>query len=455
MGAVALQVSTDNGATWSSNAILTFVGGQTGQYQQVLVRAASPVPANDTYFRNETIVIGSTLLINGEAISQSTVKVTVESAATGLIIDQSLQPTTIVAGQTTYSYNLTLNKQPAPNEIVTVALTGPGETPLPSGIILSGANLTESGGIYYATFNAGDWNIPQQITVSAQTGTFDAQSVDIQQWISSTDSNQNETPVFSSTALDAGSVNLTVAATDTPGVLVLQPQGEAVVTPNQSYSYQLVLTGRPANGTTVNVALDGDGQTLAYVNGQLASSVTFDDSDWNTPVTVTLMYNSAYQAPSGGGQGSNPATDMTFPPQEHTLAGIAGPLIIDGGTQAGQPTLVSPVTLPYETHNAPGIEPTQGEGTGSGEVDTVKIFDDGTTAGETGYLTDIPALDEFGTPFTDPLNPEYSSGQGINISGLDLPGNNSEYDAEGNLTTSGNISHTSASTGITTTYEAA
>src|SRR5262249_46299189 len=86
-------------------------------------------------------------------------------------------------------------------------------------------------------------------------------------------------------------------------------------------------------------------------------------------------------------------------------------------------------------------------------VDTVKIYDDGATTGQTGYLTDIPTGDQFGAPITTG-NSEFFSGQGVNISGLDLPGTNTHYDSSGNVITSGDISHRSSSTGITTTYEA-
>ena len=145
---------------------------------------------------------------------------------------------------------------------------------------------------------------------------------------------------------------------------------------------------------------------------------------------------------------------MTFPNQQHTLAGIKGPLIIDGGTQAGQPTLVASVALPYEVHNKVVTEPDlQGQGVGNGEKDVVKIFDDGATTNQTGYLTDIPTADEFGVP-VNVGNSDFFSGQGVNISGLDLPGTNTHYDSAGNVITTGDISHTSSTTHITTIYEA-
>ena len=53
------SASLDGGLTWTSTATLKFTGG-TNTTKTVLMRAA-PVPANDTYTRNETIVVASHL----------------------------------------------------------------------------------------------------------------------------------------------------------------------------------------------------------------------------------------------------------------------------------------------------------------------------------------------------------------------------------------------------------
>ena len=451
-GATGLEVSTDGGHTWAPTATLEFIGGTTGT-QTVLLRAIG-IPSDDTYSRNETIVVASSIISTDnpalDSIILPTVKVTLETSVTGLIVDQGLQSTTITGGATSadqipYSYQVSLNKKPAAGETVTVALTGPGGAALPSDLVFeqNGVVLpTNSSGQPIVTFNASNYNVPQTITVfSTLTGSHGAITDDIVQSISTSGS---VTPVYTDAA-DAGDVKLTIAATDAPGVQLIEPQGEATVTATQPYSYQMVLTQAPAAGETVTVSIKGDGQTVASSTAPgfnaANQTITFNSTDWNVPVTITLSVNPSYVAPSGGNQGSNPTTDLTFPNQPHTLAQINGPLIIDGGTQAGQPTLVAAVALPYETRNTPVSEPIlQGEGVGSGAVDVVNVFDDGATTGQTGTLTDIPAADEFGTPVDTGLT-QFFSGQGINISGLDLPASNQD------------ISHTSGTTGITTTYE--
>ena len=133
-------------------------------------------PSSNAYTRNETIVVASSIsAATGDpaldaalnALVLPTVKVTLETSTSGLIIDQGTAPPTIVAGQTTYSYNLSLNKQPAANETVTVALnvavTDPSGNALSNDIVLQQNGVTVSS----VTFNATNWNTPQTITVSS------------------------------------------------------------------------------------------------------------------------------------------------------------------------------------------------------------------------------------------------------------------------------------------------
>ncbi|HKS88267.1 MAG TPA: DUF3383 family protein [Stellaceae bacterium] len=458
-GAAALQVSVYDGTTWSewsANATLEFVGGGSTS-QMVRVRAA-PVPANDTYTRPETIVVASEILVPQqaaisnddaaalEALVLPTIKVTVESSATGLIIDQGLQSQTIAAGpnsneQTSYTYTLTLNKQPALNETVTVALTGPGGAKLPPDLVFVDKDgnplATDGSGNPIVQFNSSNWDVEQQITVSSTlSGSHDAMLDDIQHNITTSGST---TPVFSATD-DAGDVNVTVAATDTPGVLLLQPQGAAFVSPTQTYTYQMVLTQAPASGDTVTVNLLSDGQVFTNVGAgtvqtvttgtdawknSIVKSITFDSTNWNIPVTVTLNDNTKF-TPSSATAGTQP--QMYFPNQPHTLAQIGGPLIVDGGTQPGQPALVASVALPYETNNPPVTEPTVVEAAAG--IDSLKVYDDGATAGQTGSLTTIASGDFF-------------AGEGDNISGLDLPSSNQTL-----TFTRGNLSNISFEGGI-------
>ena len=556
-GAASLLVSADGGVTWAASAILTFVGGQT-QTQTVLMKAA-PTPVGDTYTRNETIVVASSIISTDdpalEALVLPTVKVTLETGTAGLIIDQGLrttstvdqktvvtydpEATTIVAGQTTYTYYLSYNQPLTGNQTVTYNLSatdGQGTTNNQIGLSQSSV-----------TFDSSNWNTPVAITVSAASDPGELQqNVVIHQTLVFDSATNTAVPTA------AGDVNVTVAA-QVAGVAVLTPPGGGAVSTNgETYTYQYALTAAPTSDVTVSIL--GDGQTYAtsnaagfnspvfnatgphpyyqiagvsgntltlvagsvltnetgaivnlaaiaidaqnpsnstagtysslpvdfsYVNGvasiTLENGVTwaslgftgapgqglfvgsrtdansnnyqtilFTPANWNTPVTVTLNAIPGGSGNSSGGtQATNPTTDMSFPNQPHNLSQMYGSLIIDGGTQPGQPKLVSPVALPYETKNTAITEQElQGEGSGEGAIDVVNIYDDGATSGQTGSLTTITPTDEFGTPIAG----QDVSGYGVNISGLDLP---TQFVTQG---TDG-ISYTNANTHITTTYE--
>ena len=547
--AASLLVSIDGGVTWAASAILTFVGGQTAT-QTVLMKAA---PTDGTYTRNETIVVTSSIIstddptLNGLVLP--TVKVILETGTAGLIIDQGLrstsvvdgkpvvtydpQPTTIVAGQTTYTYYLSYNQQiPNGGQPVTFNLSAVDG----QGAVNSQIHLSQSS----VTFDSTNWDTPVAITVSADSDPGELlQNVIIKQ----------TTAVGN---VDVGDVNITVAA-QVAGVAVLAPPGAGEVsTTGGTYSYQYALTAQPTADVTVSIL--GDGQTyatstaagfnspvfnptgphpyykIAGINGNVITlaagtvltnetgvtvslaaiaidaqnsandtagsyslvpvtfsydshgvatvtlatgtwadlgitdpatqglfvgsttdansnnyqTIIFTPQDWNIPVTVTLHAIPGGGSSSGdGSQASNPQTDMSFPNQPHTLAQMYGSLIIDGGTQPGQPKLVSAVGLPYETANIAITEQDlQGEGVGEGAIDVVNIYDDGAVSGQTGTLTTITSADEFGQPILG----EDVSGYGVNISGLDMPTQFTSPGKDG-------ISFTNANTHITTTYE--
>ena len=130
-GAEALEVSTD-GIHWSANLTLAFTS--TTPTQTVFVRA---VAGDNTYPLNETIIVASTIIAVGgdqrSGVRRSllpTIKVTLgderdrpdHRSGPGKttntngqnVTTYAPQATTIVAGQTTYTYNLSLNQQPAP-----------------------------------------------------------------------------------------------------------------------------------------------------------------------------------------------------------------------------------------------------------------------------------------------------------------------------------------------------
>ena len=418
LGAAALQVSVDGGLTWAATGQLKFVGGQTGP-QTVLLRAAA-APANDTYSRDETIVVASRVVSADQpeldALDLPSVKVVLRSGSNGLIIDQGVAPTTVLGGassatQTSYTYSLSLNHALTGSQTVTVNL-------LDANAAADGVVLTEGGQVVSSvTFNASNWNVAQEISVtSSLTGLHGQIPVDIAQSID---------------GVDVGDVNLDVAATNTPGVLMLTPQGMAEVSPTQSYSYQIALTQAPSAPVTIDLL--GDGQTIASSSASgfdpVHQTLTFTAANWNIPVTVTLTRNPNYTPPTAGGENSGTTSYLKFPAQPHTLAQINGPLVIDGATEAGQPSLVSALGLPYETNNTPVSEPTGGAGQSqSAGADILQVYADGSANNLTGSLTTISEGNLF-------------AGVGDNLSGIGMPASNQT------------LTFTNSVSGVTTQFE--
>ena len=118
-------------------------------------------------------------------------------------------------------------------------------------------------------------------------------------------------------------------------------------------------------------------------------SFTFTPPDWNIPVSITL--HASPNAPASGGSSAIaaiPDADGVPGSGRTHCRGIKGPLIIDGGTEEGQPILVSAVALPYE-YDPAVPQPVVNPGT-SPNVDILRIFDDGNSAAQPGTLTSVP-----------------------------------------------------------------
>ena len=312
-GGKGVELSLD-GTTWTgaSTATLAFNASNWTSGQRVYVRAL----AGNLNLNKETIAVSSTLISNTDpsldALRLPIVKVFVENTASGLIIDQGIAATTIIAGQTSYSYTLSLNKQPAVGETVNIGLA-------PNGLTLKDINGNP---ISSVSFDHNNYNVPQTVVVSYPAGSppaaASAFTADIVHSITST----GTAHAFTDTA-DAGDVKITVAATNTPGVLILQPQGDAAVSKaGQTYTYQMVLTEAPTADVTVNVL--NDGQTFAsvgdasIVNGipdprfnAANQTVTFNASNWYIPISIKLSANLSFVQPTDPSQAST--TVMTFP----------------------------------------------------------------------------------------------------------------------------------------------
>ena len=274
---------------------------------------------------------------------------------------------------------------------------------------------------YEIAFTAADWDLPVTITTGA------------------VDNFQREDPSYTTlrvtvaaigagrdAAYDTVSSMLEVMVLDdnTPGVYSSPSGGSTVVSAPSGTdagitdSYTVRLLSAPT--ATVTIALITDGQTviatdaacgatllghvcLVSVGGAAAQPViTFDQTNWWIPVTVTVSANRAYVLPAGRGD------LFTFPKQPHLLSALRGPLQVDGGTAGQHHTLGNAVILPHEVNTPPfgiGQQPSEAR-----QVDVLNVFDDGSRADQTGDLTST-ALTGFGMGPSDHLRRHHLLGR--------------------------------------------
>ena len=151
--------------------------------------------------------------------------------------------------------------------------------------------------------------------------------------------------------------------------------------------------------------LDELSVTAASIPGMPASSpalgiteyapvITFDSSNWYMPVTVTVSADPSFAISAAR------ANLTVFPKTPHYLAGIRGPLEVDGGTGGEQHSLTAAVTLPHEFNTPPfGIAQQPSE---AKQVDVLNIYNDGSRQDLSGTLSST-TLSGFGMS-TTPLD---------------------------------------------------
>ncbi|MGH3553392.1 MAG: hypothetical protein ACRDT5_12495, partial [Mycobacterium sp.] len=339
-GAQSIQISTD-GVHWSSSLLLTFdasaSSGATAwnRVQTIDVRATpDSVVSGDTTIEimhsiQSTTPVPSSL--GNIAISNVDVNV-VDADLPGLVVTTPLSGMHVVEGSVTSTYTTELLKAPVAGEIVTVALaTDDPRLQLSS----ADARFTAATASTPATlsFDAGDWNSAVAITVSAlDNGVVDGeQTSKISATVSSSLASGG---AYSNGVVDNPEVRVDVIDGDSGGVLVLQPDGDTIVSQGHPDSYTLQLTKAPTAPVTVSVLTDGktlvssaDPRFDAGAPGS-TPTVTFDATNWDDPISITVSVNP--DAPQV--IGTQPV--QVYPAQPHTLNQIYGPLFIEGDSTA-------------------------------------------------------------------------------------------------------------------------
>ena len=245
-----------------SPATLTFTSGTWDTAQTVTVTAAADADAVD----DPTI----TLTHTGSGATEYTdvkggeVDVTITETDT---VGVTISPTelTLVEGESR-PYSVVLDTQPTANVTVrayVAVLTG---TPVATDV-----SMSPSSGV---TFTPGNWNLPQEITVTARQdddAVADAPATLIHSVLGAAEYN----------GLDTENVVVTITEDDTAGVTVSKMA--LTLVEGESGGYTLELTSEPT--ATVTVTLGGHAGTDVSVS---PASLTFNAANWNTARTVTV-----------------------------------------------------------------------------------------------------------------------------------------------------------------------
>lgn len=189
----------------------------------------------------------------------STTLTIVDNDTPGVTVTETDGVTAVAEGGASDNILVVLNSQPSGN--VSIALTGTQVATAPDTLVFTPAN----------------WNVSQQMTVSAIDDAIDE------------DSPHAGSVAFAITSLDANYQGLAVPAlavsvqdNDTAGINLVQTDGTTAVTEGAgSDTYTIVLTSEPTADVTVVLTTGAQIQVSP-------GSLVFNASNWNSPSTLTV-----------------------------------------------------------------------------------------------------------------------------------------------------------------------
>ncbi|WP_261817079.1 LEPR-XLL domain-containing protein [Vibrio gallicus] len=267
-------------------------------------------------------------------------------------------------------FDVRLSTQPQVGEVVTVSLSEVFGAGVSAQLGFSDTELT---------FDRDNWNIVKSFSVTA----LDDNAVENLYQGSVNLSVSSNVVQSEYNQVDDTQQVLFVSDNDSGAVIVTQTDGSTLVSQTQGDDYSLVLSRAPSSTVTVNLL--NDGQTLfssADPRFNAASNtVTFDASNWDQAISITLAVNPDYQQQSG--------QPVQNPPlQPHTLTGIQGKLIVEGGVPQGKARALSiAVTLPSESDSELPVKNIEVKEVL--QTDLLNIFNDGSLENDSGVLSDI------------------------------------------------------------------
>ena len=228
---------------------LTFSNSNWNIPQTVTVRAAEDHDASNDAATITHAVSGA----DYDSVPAASVQVTViDNDTRGVTISES---TLNIDEGSTVTYTVVLDTQPTSDVTVTPSSSGD-------------ADVTVSDAL---TFSNSNWNTPQTVTVgAAEDSDASNDAATIAHAVSGADYD----------SVTVASVDVTVIDNDTPGITL--SEGTLSLNEGSTVTYTVVLDTQPTSDVTVTPSSSGDADVT------VSSALTFSNSNWNTPQTVTV-----------------------------------------------------------------------------------------------------------------------------------------------------------------------
>ncbi|MFC1586858.1 FG-GAP-like repeat-containing protein [Planctomycetota bacterium] len=195
---------------------------------------------------------------DGLAVNSITVNIT-DDDVEGIVVTESDGATNVIEGTTTDSYTIVLTGKPL--KTVAINITTDGKTIATPNLIV---------------FGAGNWNVPQTVTVSA----IDNESADGP--LTSTISHDISTIDIYFGVLSIDDIIVNITDDEMPGLVLTESGGATDIQEGSTTdSYTIVLTSEPADDVTVTIVPDAE--CTVDVN-----PLTFTNLNWDEAQTVTV-----------------------------------------------------------------------------------------------------------------------------------------------------------------------
>lgn len=260
---VTVTFTSPDGQATTTPTFITFTSADWNVVQPVGIGAfddavdeASPHPGTLS-----TAVTSADGSYNGFVVSDRTVNITDNDTAGVTVVESSGSTAITEVGATSDDFTVVLTSQPTNDVTVTVG-TADGQTTATSTL----------------TFTSGNWNVAQQVTVTAvddQVDETDPHTGDVTMALTSADANYN--------AFAVADVVATIGDNDTSGITVTETGTTDVdETGPTADTFDVVLDTQPTANVTITVGT-ADGQTTVG-----ASTLTFTPVTWAAPQTVTV-----------------------------------------------------------------------------------------------------------------------------------------------------------------------